>query len=234
MAQTGLSELNALQKYLNTAQSSTVMVNGFGFQERGGEEGEGEGDFYFIIYYFDEGLDDGDALRVIHGHSRGGSSQGREGGEEQDSGEEEDTYGDGDDDDDDGTYDDGDDDDDDSSFASSQVSFLEDGIQKTSTKQVIKRSHTGKVHAQKTKLKISKDIANRLPEKRRDVFHAKDRHGNLYIPPPIEKLFPEVIGTKMSTAKYQTKQYQYTMYEDPYRFGKTKEEIAAMDAMMEL
>ena len=182
----------------------------------------------------DEGLDDGDALRVIHGHSRGGSSQGREGGEEQDSGEEEDTYSDGgNDDNDDGTYDDGDDDDDDSSFASSQVSFLEDGIQKTSTKQVIKRSHTGKVHAQKTKLKISKDIAHRLPEKRRDVFHAKDRHGTLYIPPPIEKLFPEVIGTKMSTAKYQTKQYQYTMYEDPYRFGKTKEEIAAMDAMME-
>ena len=179
-------------------------------------------------------LDDGDALRVIHGHSRGGSSQGREGGEEQDSGEEEDTYGDGDDDDDDGTYDDGDDDDDDSSFASSQVSFLEDGIHKSSTKQVIKRSHTGKVHAQKTKLKISKDIALRLPEKRRDVFHAKDRHGNLYIPPPSEKLFPEVIGTKMSTAKYQTQQYQYTMYEDPYRFGKTKEEIAAMDAMMEL
>ncbi|GMH61178.1 hypothetical protein TrRE_jg8047 [Triparma retinervis] len=43
MAQTGLSELYALKKYLNTAQSSTVMVNGFGFQERGGEEGEGEG-----------------------------------------------------------------------------------------------------------------------------------------------------------------------------------------------
>ncbi|GMH76112.1 hypothetical protein TL16_g06975 [Triparma laevis f. inornata] len=100
-------------------------------------------------------------------------------------------------------------------------------------KKVVKHAHKGK-RLKASKLKIARDIASRKPEKRRDVFHAKDRHGDLYIPPPLEKLFPEVVGTEMVTAKFKTRAYQEPFYEDPYRFGKTPEEIAAMDALQDL
>jgi hypothetical protein len=95
--------------------------------------------------------------------------------------------------------------------------------------------HAGKVHKGHS-MTLARDLKNgkRLPEKRRDVFHAQDRHGDLYIPQPLEVLFPDVIGTEMETAKSKTKRFQYTYYEDPYRFGKTPEELAAMDAAADL
>ena len=202
---------------------------------RGGSRGSGGGS---------RGGNRGSAGGDGDGGGDGDESDGRGNGDYEETYDTYDTYDDdynynddGDDDDDDyddgfhGTYDE----DDDSSMASSQISFADDGnySKRTKTKKVIKHSHKGKV-LRKSKLKIAKDIANRLPEKRRDIFHTKDRHGNLYIPPPIEKLFPEVIGTGMATAKYRTQDFQFSFVEDPYRFGKTKEEIAAMDALMDL
>ena len=100
-------------------------------------------------------------------------------------------------------------------------------------KAVVK--HGGKVH-RGHRLKIAKDLrrGTRLPEKRRDVFHAEDRHGDLFIPKPIEVLFPEVVGTMMESAKHKTAKAQYNFFEDSFRFGKTKEELAAMDAIADL
>ena len=94
--------------------------------------------------------------------------------------------------------------------------------------------HVGKSSSFKPKLIISKKVFSRPLEKRRDVFHSKDRHGDLYIPPPIEKMFPEVIGTSMESMKHKTEKTQTKFYEDPYRFGRTEEELAAMDAAADL
>ena len=152
---------------------------------------------------------------------------------------------DGDDDDDDDDEDDDDDDDDEYGDEDENDEVYEEDddyddhdafrLKRHATKPIPKAKHAHRGKVLKTqKLKLAKHIEERLPEKRRDIFHAKDRHGDLYIPPPIEKLFPEVIGTGLSTAKYRTSKYQYTMYEDPYRFGKTVEEIAAMDALQDL
>ena len=95
--------------------------------------------------------------------------------------------------------------------------------------------HAGKTHSGHS-ITLAKDLRHgkRKPEKRRDVFVAKDRHGDLYIPKTLEELFPEVIGTEMETAKSRTDRFQYKFYEDPYRFGKTAEELAAMDAAADL
>ncbi|GMH89515.1 hypothetical protein TrST_g11345 [Triparma strigata] len=186
-------------------------------------------------------VEDGMAAHVIHGRhfeeheedgvGEGGDSdeeggdEGQESVEEEDEEDEDEDY---DDDDDEETYDsDGED--------SSAVTFDTDGnyAEGTTAKKVVRHAHRGK-KLKASKLKIARDIASRKPEKRRDVFHAKDRHGDLYIPPPLEKLFPEVVGTEMVTAKFRTKAYQEPFYEDPYRFGKTPEEIAAMDALKDL
>ncbi len=140
----------------------------------------------------------------------------------------------GDEDEDDDDDDDDDDSNDDGSVGST-VSFEADGMYKKGTKAaaVVKHAHRGKVHSGH-KLILPKSLASRKPEKRRDVFHAKDRHGDLYIPAPLEESFPEVIGTPFETAKSKTARSQYTLYEDPYRFGKTSEELAAMDAAADL
>jgi hypothetical protein len=69
------------------------------------------------------------------------------------------------------------------------------------------------------------------PEKRRDVFVTKERE-QLYIPGPLEELYPELIGTSMETETWKSKHKQIPFYEDPLRFGRTKEEIAAMEVLM--
>ena len=51
---------------------------------------------------------------------------------------------------------------------------------------------------------------------------------------PLAPLSRQVAGTGMSTLKYRTRSAQVPFYEDPYRFGKTEEEIAAMDALQDL
>ena len=75
------------------------------------------------------------------------------------------------------------------------------------------------------------DMNNRLafPEKRREVFKTQYRE-QLYIPLPLEQMYPEVIGTHMESRKHATERLQLSIAQDPYNFGKTKEELAAIAA----
>jgi hypothetical protein len=154
-----------------------------------------------------------------------GDEEGEEGGEgEEDSDDEDGSEEDDDDDDDD--YDE----DDDDSMASGGNHHVHKPAHKGSVSHGAGKTHSGH------RAKLAKDIKNgkRLPEKRRDIFETKDRHGDLFIGHPIEELFPEVVGTEMESAKHRTERFQYGFYEDPYRFGKTPEELAAMDAAADL
>ena len=175
-------------------------------------------------------IEEGQVAHVIHGNHFDDDDDNDEGDASRDSGSEDvDDKDDGDydhDGDDDYDYvdedeDEDEDDDDDSTAGTSSLAHI------------VKHAHRGK-KVRSADHGLPKTIFSRDPEKRRDVFHSKDRHGDLYIPPPLETLFPEVIGTGMATMKYRTRETQTPFYEDPYRFGKTQEEIAAMDALQDL
>ena len=134
-------------------------------------------------------------------------------------------------DDDDGS---GDDDDDGSSFAnSSVVSFSSSTAKKEKAIQSLKSTSFQNIKRTPTRAKFEKIIAERPPEKRREVFKTRE-HMDLWIPAPLEHAYPEVIGTHMETASHVLAEKQYSFYEDPLTFGRTKEEVDAMRALEDM